>query len=339
MTAPSLRRRGALAALSAAMLALATTPGARAEVSSLRIGLQFGLSYLPVAIAQSEGLIAKRAAEFGVPNLQVSLQRFSGSTAMNEAVLSNSIEVGTAGTPGALIIWEKTRGRSQVKSLAGVSRGNYVLMTNKPEIRKFADLTANDRIAVPAFNSPQAILLRVAAQRILGDKAKADRMIVNLPHPDATASLLAGGTITGYFSTAPFTQTLERDKRITTVLTSRELLGHGDMTSTTLIASQTFVDDNPKVARAVLAGIEDAMALVRTEPKRAAELYLKSEQVQMTVEDVTTILTDGSLTFSTTPSGILEWCGFMAEQGFMKRQPAKWQDAFFPLMGERDGGS
>ena len=323
------------AALSLALLAVASA--ASAEVTQIRIGLQFGLSYLPVVVAQSENMIAKRAAELGIPNLEVKLERFSGSTAMNEAMLSNSIDLGTLGTAGALIIWDKTRGRGKIKSLCGVAVINYVLFANRPELKSLSDFSPNDKIAVPAFNSPQAILLRIATERMMGDKAKADLLMVNLPHPDATASLLAGSTIAGYFATPPFSQVLARDPRIHPVLTSRDLLDGKDATATTLIASQAFVDDNPKVSRAILAGMEDAMALISQDPKRAAAIYLSSEKVPISAAEIVSILTDGSTSFAAAPEGIVAYAKFMAGQNFLKTVPADWKETFFPLIGNRPG--
>jgi NitT/TauT family transport system substrate-binding protein len=310
---------------------------ASAEVANLRIGLQFGLAYLSVVVAQSEGLIAKRAAEAGVPDLQVTLHRFSGSTAMNEALLSNSIELGTLGTAGALIAWDKTRGRQQIKSIAAIARTAYTLFTNKAAITGLKDFTPDDKIAVPAFNSPQAILLRVAAERQLGDKAKAEPLMTNLPHPDATAALLAGHAISGYFATPPFSQILARDPRIHAVLTSKELLGGKEATATTVAASQAFVEDNPKVARAILAGIEDATNLIGSDPKRAAQIYLASEKVSLSAEEIEKILTDGSTTFSVTPDGMVTYARFMVAQGMMRKVPEDWKDVFFPFIGDRNG--
>src|SRR5690349_11090496 len=97
-----------LAALALACLALLAAP-AGAETKQVRIGLQFGLAYLPIVVADGEKLFQRRAAEMGVADLAVSLHRFSGSAAMNEALLSNSIDLGSLGTPGLLIAWEKTR--------------------------------------------------------------------------------------------------------------------------------------------------------------------------------------------------------------------------------------
>jgi NitT/TauT family transport system substrate-binding protein len=309
---------------------------ARAEVTNVKIGLQFGLVYLPVVIAQSEGFFAKRAEEAGVKGLNVELARFSGSTAMNEALLSNSVQLGTLGTVGALIIWEKTRGRQHIKSIANLANTVYALYTNRPGVKSLADFKPGEKVALPALNSPQAILLRIAAEKQLGDRTKADPMIVNLPHPDATAALLAGQAIAGYFATPPFLQVVEKDPKITRVFTAHELVGVNP-SGATLATSQGFVEDNPKVAQAMFSGIDDAMGLIKSDPKRAARIYLDSEKVSLAQGDVEKILTDGSLDYDVAPKGIGLWTKAMSSQGLLRRVPDKWQDVFFPFVGDRKG--
>ncbi len=128
---------------------------------------------------------------------------------MNEALLSKSVEAGTLGSAGALIAWDKTRGQQQIKTIGSLSSIVYVLFTNRENIKSFKDFTPNDKIAVPAFNSPQAILLRAMTAKE-GDKSRADKLMVSLPHPDASAAIMSGQAIGGYFATPPFTQMVEK---------------------------------------------------------------------------------------------------------------------------------
>lgn len=334
----SIRLAAAAARLAAAALLLSALGGpARAETNAVRIGLQYGLVYLPVMIAQSEGLFDKRAKAAGLDGLSVTLTRFSGSTAMNDALLSDSVDLGTLGSAGALIAWDKTRGRQQIKSLCALTSVVYTLFTGKPGVTALKDFAFGDKVAVPAFNSPQAILLRVAAARQLGDPAKADTLMVSLPHPDATAAMRAGQGIAGYFSTPPFTQVLRADPKLRAIMTSTGLIGDGDTTAATLNAKQGFVEANPKVAQAILAGMEDAVALIRSDPKRAAAIYLASEQVQIDQGQVEAILTDGSLVYDVAPKGMVNLAKAMAAQGFLRKVPGDWQEIFFPALKDRDG--
>jgi ABC-type nitrate/sulfonate/bicarbonate transport system substrate-binding protein len=138
--------RPLVGALVAACAVLVAAP-VRAEVNEVRIGIQYGLIYLPVVVAEAQGFFAEEAKKAGLPDLKITVQRFSGSPAITDAVLSGNIDVGAFGTPGLLIAWEKTKGHLDVAGLAALGANAFVLMTNKPEIKTLADFTAGDDIA------------------------------------------------------------------------------------------------------------------------------------------------------------------------------------------------
>src|SRR5580700_10877129 len=265
---PKTRHTGALSgALFAACAMLAAAP-ARAEVNEVRIGIQYGLIYLPVVVADAQGFFAIEAKKAGLPDLKVTVQRFSGSPAITDAVLSGNIDVGAFGTPGLLIAWEKTKGHQKVAGLAALGANSFVLMTNKPDIKTVADFGDNDQIAVPATTSPQAIVMRMAAEKAFGDYRRLDKLLVSMPHPDATAALLSGRVISGYVATAPFIAMLKRSDKVHVVTTSKEILGE-EMTGVALGAGKKFIDANPTVARVVIAAVEDGMAFLARDPARS----------------------------------------------------------------------
>ena len=76
---------GALLA-TCAMLAAAAAP-ARAEVNEVRVGIQYGLIYLPVVVADAQGFFAIEAKKAGLPDLKVTVQRFSGSPAITLSLI------------------------------------------------------------------------------------------------------------------------------------------------------------------------------------------------------------------------------------------------------------
>ena len=178
---PNTRHMGALSgALLGACAMLAATP-ARAEVNEVHIGIQYGLIYLPVVVADAQGFFAIEAKKAGLPDLKVTVQRFSGSPAITDAVLSGNIDVGAFGTPGLLIAWEKTKGHQNVAGLAALGANSFVLMTNKPQIKTIADFGDTDQIAVPATTSPQAVVMRMAAEQTFGDYRRLDKLLVTMP--------------------------------------------------------------------------------------------------------------------------------------------------------------
>ena len=308
----------------------------RAEVNEVRIGIQFGLIYLPVVVAEAQGFFAAEAKKAGLSDLKVTVQRFSGSPAITDAVLSGNVDVGAFGTPGLLIVWEKTKGHQDVAGLAALGANAFVLETNKPQIKTLADFGDDDQIAVPATTSPQAVVMRMAAEKTFGDYRHLDKLLVSMPHPDATAALLSGRIISGYVATAPFTAILKRSDKIHVVITSKDILGE-EMTGVALGAFKKFVDANPAVARTVIAAVEDGMALIARDPGKAADIYLQSEASKTPKADVIGLLTDGSIVFSVAPTGFMKLASFMAKTGELKSAPNSWQDVFFPLLGTRKG--
>ena len=81
-------RRGLVACI-LAIVALTGRP-ARAETDEIRVGLQYGLIYLPIQIAADEGFVEKRAQALGLGPLKVTVQRFSGTTADRKSTRLNS---------------------------------------------------------------------------------------------------------------------------------------------------------------------------------------------------------------------------------------------------------
>jgi NitT/TauT family transport system substrate-binding protein len=330
---------GALAAGCAvficAMFVFVAAP-ARAEVNEVRIGIQFGLIYLPVVVAEAQGFFADEAKKAGLPDLKVTVARFSGSPAITDAVLSENVDIGAFGSPGLLIAWDKTKGHQNVAGLAALGANAFVLETNKPQIKSLADFGDDDQIAVPATTSPQAIVMRMAAEKTFGDYRRLDKLLVSMPHPDATAALLSGHIISGYVATAPFTAILKKSDKVHVVITSKDILGE-EMTGVALGAGKKFVDTNPVVARSVIAAVEDGMAFIAHDPGAAADIYLKSEVAKTPKDDVIELLTDATIVFSVAPTGLMKLANFMAKTGELKLAPNSWQDVFFPLLGARNG--
>jgi NitT/TauT family transport system substrate-binding protein len=329
------RLRPLFGALIAGCAMLVAAP-VRAEVNEVRIGIQFGLIYLPVVVADTQGFFAEEAKKAGLPDLKITVQRFSGSPAITDAVLSGNADVGAFGTPGLLIAWEKTKGHQDVAGVAALGANAFVLETNKPEIKTLADFGDNDQIAVPATTSPQAVVMRMAAEQAFGDYRRLDKLLVSMPHPDATAALLSGRIISGYVATAPFIAVLRKSDKIHVVTTSKAILGE-EMTGVALGAGKKFIDANPTVARVVIAAVEDGMALLARDPGKAADIYIQSESSKTPKADIVGMLTDGSIVFAVAPTGLMKLANFMAKTGELKAAPNSWQDVFFPLLGARKG--
>lgn len=311
---------------------------AHSEVSEVRIGVQFGLIYLPVTVADTQGFFAQEARKAGLSEFKVNIRRFSGTPAINDALFSGSVDLGALGVPGLLIAWDKTHGN--LAGLAALGANAFVLETNRPDLKLFTDLTEQDRIAVPATTSPQAIMMRMAAEKFYGpgQYARVDPLFVSMPHPEATIALLAGrALVTAYVATPPYIAALRKSDKVHAVLTSKVILDGEEATGVILGGFKPFIDRNPTTAKVIIAALEDAMDFVAKNPDKAADIYLSSEGASMSKDDVTGMLTDGSVAYSVTPTGIMQFARFMAKTGQIKTQPRSWQEVFSPSLGARHG--
>jgi NitT/TauT family transport system substrate-binding protein len=85
--------------------------GAQAQsVRELRIGVQFGLGYLPFHVADRAGFLANRMREQGMEPVPVRIVQLAGSPQMNDGLLSGTLEIGSGGYTAMMVFCEKTRG-------------------------------------------------------------------------------------------------------------------------------------------------------------------------------------------------------------------------------------
>ncbi len=133
--------------LSLATTLLASRP-AQAE-GEIRIAEQFGIVYLLLNVVRDQRLIEKHGQAEGL-QIKVDWTQLSGGAAVNDALLSGAIDIAGAGVGPLLTIWDRTRGRQNVKAVASLGNFPYYLLSNDPRVRSIADFGAGDRIAVPA---------------------------------------------------------------------------------------------------------------------------------------------------------------------------------------------
>lgn len=313
-------------------LATLTFAGAARAEGKLRIAEQFGVVYLLLNVAQDQKLIEKNGKKQGV-DIDVDWIKLSGGSAVNDALLSGSIDVAGAGLGPLLTIWDRTAGKQNVKAVASLGNFPYYLISTNPKVRSIADLSDADRIALPAVTvSVQARILQMAAAKQwgLGEFKKLDRLTQTLPHPDATAAIIAGQTeINGHFATPPFQeQELAGNPKAHIVLNSYEVQG-GPSSSTVLYATEKYVKDNPKTYRAFIDALAEAAQLVTANPELAADAYLRVNKGSADRAFLIKVIKNPLVQFKIAPENTLGLAQFLHKAGAIKKQPANWRDYFF----------
>ncbi len=324
-------------AVTLALGLFATT--AQAEVSELKITKQPGLLFAPMLLMEHHKLVEKQAKEAGVPDLKASWLTVMSGGANNDALLSGSVHITTSGVTNMLLLWGKTNG--DIKAIIGVSGLPFKLVTRNPNIKTIKDYGPNDRIAVPTVRqSIQAITLGIALQKAYGDDKANEKLVPNqvqMGHPDALTALLnPQHEVTSHFASSPFQEIELKNPGIHVVLESRDALG-GDGHVSLAYGTTKFYEENPKTVRAFLAAYEEAVAMIKSNPKAAAETYLTLVKERATADEVAQLLTQQGAIFQAAPIRTMVYAEYMAKAGFIKPTPKSWKDYFFPLLHDRNG--
>lgn len=311
---------------------LAASWTAHAE-GQIRVAQQFGISYLILDVVHDQKLIEKHGKAQGL-DIKVEWTQISGATAMNEALLSGSLDIVSAGVPPMLALWDRTRGKQNVKAVAALgSLPNYLLSSN-PNVKTIKDFGDKDRIAVPAAGTSfQSRVLQIETAKVFGkdNYKRFDTISVSLAHPDATAALVAGGSeINAHFSSAPFYyQALEANKNVHKVLSSYDVLG-GPATFNVLYTTQKFHDENPKTYKAFYAALDEAAKLIKADKAKAAEIFIRVQKSKLAPELVRKIIEDPENSYTIQPQRSQAYADELYKLGVLKNRATSWKDYFFP---------
>lgn len=327
-----------LVVATAAMLLVASSGAAYAE-GKIRVLEQYGISYLPLEIIKDKDLIAKYGATQGL-KIETQWVQVSGGAAANDALLSGSVDVVSAGLGPLLTIWDRTRGSADVRGIAALAQMNFALLTTNPKVKNLEDFSATDRIAVPSVGvSVQARALQLAAARAFGkdNYKKLDALTVTLPHPDATQALISNkGTVNSHFSNSPFQEQALKTPGVHRVTDWYTIVG-GPTTSVTLYTRASFRKDNPKTYAAFLAAFDEANALIRKDPEAAVDIFLKQTKSKLDRGLLLDIVKSPDTSFDATPRNTFAFASFLHEIGAIKNKPASWRDYFFDDLYSRPG--
>jgi NitT/TauT family transport system substrate-binding protein len=327
------------ASTAAAMLCGALT--ATAQAQEIRLARQFSMGYLQLNVMERQQLIEKHAKALGLNEVKVSWFTFNGPTAVNEALISGNIDVGSGGVPGLLVLWSRTKGTPQeVRGISALSSQPFLLNSRDPGIKTIKDFKDSDRIAVPAVKSSvQAITLQMAAAKAYGTKEfnKLDPLTVSMTPPDATVALLKGGAqISAAFSVPPFQYQQLEDPAVHTVLNSFDVMG-GSHTFTAVWAPAKFRESNPALYKALVAALKEATDIVNKDKKAAAALWIEDSKSKLSPDMVGKIVTGPQVRWTMTPENTMKYADFMAEVGTLKAKPASWKDYFFLEIHDEKG--
>jgi NitT/TauT family transport system substrate-binding protein len=332
------RRLAGSALVAAAALAFAGAP-ARAEMSSVKVATQIGLPYLPLIVMQHDKLWEEAAKAKGL-DLKVEYARLGGGGPLNDALLSDTVQIASAGLSPLLTLWDKTSKNYGVKALSAINASPMYLLTNKDSIKSIKDFGPDDRIALPSIKvSIQAIVLAMGVEQAFGPgkSGELDNIQVSMAHPEAFAALTSkAGGITGYMASSPFQERALKVPGIRKVADSFEIQG-GPATLSVIYAKADFVKNNPKLVEAFMEAQKKAVALIKSDLKGSIDKYYAVTGDKTDRAIVEEILASPTYDFDIFPKESMKIADFMYKTGALKQKPASWKDYFFETVHSEKG--
>ena len=310
----------------------------QAETNDLRVAKQPGLSYLPAIVAEKRGLVEKHALAAGLKDFKVNWTTLGSGGAGNDALFAGSIDMMISGGPNMLIIWAKSNG--DVKGVVATGAMPMFLITNNPNIKKLADFSETDKIALPTIKvGTQPAILGLAVEKELGLEAvqRFSNMQVAMSHPDGLIAMQNKSSgVTAHFTQPPFQDLELKIPGTHKVLDSMEVVG-GPMSNGCVYSTTKFHDANPTVVKAFVAAIKEAVEFIKKDKRAAAQIYLEANKEKMTEDELVAILERPSSVFSPAPQNLLKAAQFFHRAGFIKQNPQDWKEFFFPEVHDLPG--
>jgi NitT/TauT family transport system substrate-binding protein len=324
---------GGIAAGASSSFTPARIARAQEETSQIRFVRQIGLGYLQIYLIEAQNLLDKHVRALGHPGVTATFQPVASPATMNDMLLGGQADIVVAGFPPFLVLWDKTFGRADVRSIAALCCQPNYINTNNPNVASVGDFTEKDRIALPAIGvSTQATYLQMIAATLYGvDEYKHfDHLTVGLPHAEAAAALISGKTeITAHFASPPLMYEELRHLGIRRIGHSFDATG-GPGTTTHLWTTKRFYEANPHLMTALIAALVEATASLKNNPVEAAKIHLQLDRSNSDPESVAKMIADPDMIWGVVPRNTFKMADFLHKTGRVKNQPASWKDLFFP---------
>ena len=337
-------RSALIAGLTAALVAAVALPAVAqmrsksqrpAQAAEIKIGVGHGIGFLPLYIAQDLKLLEKHAKAAGITS-RLSIQRYNTAAPLRQALAKGDVSVGAYGLSGLLLTRDSPK---DMVAVSGLTTLPLVLLTARPNFKSLSDLRANDRVVVPTFSAPQSTYLRLYADKtFFGAWKRLQPLVTAMPHQDAVDALTAGtGNVAAYFSSPPFTQVALKDPKVRAVMSSEDIMG-GKTSFLVMAGSRETLAAQPKLAEILSRTIDEAAAVIRNDPRRAAVTWLKYEPSStLDARAVEAILRDLKDDFGSAVHGVEATAAVMSRDGRLKNAPASWKDVVAPALASGSG--
>ena len=253
---------------------------------------------------------------------------------MQDAIASGAIDMGPYGTAPLLAAWEKAKDTpQQILAVSGITTMPLTLVSNRPNVATIADFQPTDRIAMPSLTAPQMYLLQMQSEKTFKAYDKLQDQVVAMSPSDAVTALVDGsGVATAYFGSPPYTQLALRDAKVHRVLGSSDVI-NGKASFLIMGASRGYIEAHPQMPDAIDKAMDDAARIIRSDPRRAAQIYLTHEpSMSLSAPLIEAVLREIKDEFGSAVFGVQVFADFMGRHGELKTPPKSWKDIVAPAL-------
>lgn len=298
----------------------------KGKLKELVIAYQPGIGYAPLLIVKQQ-----KSLEKALPGVKIVWKQLDSGAAIRDGMLSGDIQVGSGGLGPFLIGWDKG---IDWKVLSSMEDMDLWLMVKDPKYKSLKDFEGSgDKIATPAPDSIQAVVLDKLADQQLGDPHALTRNVVALGHPDGVQALLSG-QLAAHLTSPPF-QYQEEAKGARKIGSSYQALG-GPSTFNSIYLRNGFYESQPKAVDTLYAKVADAVKMLNDDPGQAAKL-LAEESGKNTAEEFKGYITHTGVKYTTTPHGFTRTADYMKEIGLIDKAPKDFQEITFANLHGSNG--
>lgn len=273
---------------------------------TIRFAQQYGMQYAPAYVMQRLGLLEKR-----LPGAKLEWTKFGGGSAMNEALISNQLDVAFMGIPPVLIAIDKG---VDYRIACGICvPPSELIVRSDLGISSLKGIKPEHKIAAPSIGSIQHIMLSMASKKILGDANAFDKNLTAMANPDAYTALRSGTEVVAHFASMPYI-----DKEISdgmkSILTAEDAGGGASIVCVVTKA----LNSNTIVYNELIAALGEANELINKQDDEAVKVIAEIEKIS--IEDAKKYITWPGTIYTTDLHRVDELAEFMYEAGYIKNK-------------------
>ena len=303
-----------------AMLAMATGVNAATDI---RITKTPKNSTIMPLLYKTVELLPAYAAKEGINDLQITLVETTNANTANDGLLLGRIDIVVGGINGFVPLYDKDP--NKVRLISGWETFDNWLICTDPSIKSLKDIKPEHKISVKGLNAGEHLALRgyLAAELGADQTEKLNDNLVVLSRDDTFKLMVAEQPkiACGLIGSPWQNNVVEMGKaHVVSKPDGKKSFGFPNV----VYATKSWLDANPKLARAFLAAQKEAIRQYYADPKDSVDYYIKSDKVDdVTVDSVIKMKKENNDVYDTTLKPALATMKFMYDVGLFKGEAGK----------------